>query len=764
MDVFRSPAPVEWRFPTVNTHDGLPLGNGLFGALLWGSDNVLRLTLNRSDYWSHEDGFLPGEQATYANLRAWLEAGDEASVRRVFEGRDEQGAIPPRPTRLPLGRIDLEFPERLRLESGSLDVASGSAGIAVQGPSRVSVEAVMPRQGALLALRMQGCCFSQVKPVPVPASSPAVQAYYAAQSFSPPDERVGTVLSGWTQRRPHDLPVAVACLLDGDTVGYVTLYIAVEYGASSNDAWRQAEAAVQAARERGYDALADEEAAWWRSFWSRCARIQLDSPVYQALYNLGMYRLACASMPGGPAMGLQGPWIEDDRLAPWQGDYHFNINVQMCHWPALAGNWPAAMEPLWRLVHGWLPTLRDNARRYVGIDDGYLLPHAVDDRAVAMGGFWAGHVDHGCTAWLALLAWRYYRFTLDEAVLREVAYPLLRGALRVYDAMLEEAPDGRLALPVGVSAEWGGHDLHAWGRNASYQLALLHTLARELPKAAQALGQDEPLAARCADIAARLPLFASYTVQGQAVSWGADNGDGVEIAVWEGLAPLTSHRHFSHLIGLYPLDLFDLRRDRKLSEVVARSLERLTRAGKGEWCGWSFPWAALLLARLGMGNAAALNLEAFRRAFVTPNGAPLIFPRLEGLAATGPDTATMQLDGGMGLTTALQEMLVHTSCGVLHVFPAVPDDWRQVRLLRARAEGGFVVSAEREDGATRWVRILATADAELRLALPFSDSRVGMISSREPQPSTWIGAGIIRRHMRAGEEITLTPSARLEQQ
>ena len=196
---------------------------------------------------------------------------------------------------------------------------------------------------------------------------------------------------------------------------------------------------------------------------------------------------------------------------------------------------------------------------------------------------------------------------------------------------------------------------------------------------------------------------------------------------------------------------------------MARSLDRLTRAGKGEWCGWSFPWAALLMARLGMGNGAALNLEAFRRAFTTPNGGPLIFPRLEGLTAMGPDAVTMQLDGGLGLTAALQEMMLHTSRGVLRVFPAVPGDWRLVRLLRFRAEGGLIVSAERVDGVTRWVRVLATDETELRMALPFRDSAVAMISSRDEQPATWIGAGIIRRHMHPGEEITLTPVMRLEQ-
>jgi len=766
MDVFRSPAPIKWRFPVDMVHDGLPLGNGLLGALLWGRDHTLRLTLNRADYWHHEVGFQPGDEATYANLKVFLAAGDETNLYRVFEGRDSSGEAPPRPTRLPLGRVELVFPEPLRLDSGSLDVGAGSAGILMDGPSRVSIEAVVPREGALLAVRMQGCHSRLVRPVVIPAGNAPgpVRDYLQQHGFASADERVGTRLSGWTQRRPYDRAVGVACLLTDVADGYVCAFIAVEYGASSNMAWQRAVAAVEAAQMQGYDALANDEAAWWRSFWSRCARLAVDAPEYQKLYDLGMYRLACAAAPGGPAMGLQGPWIEDDRLAPWQGDYHFNINVQMCHWPGLAGNWPEVFEPLWTMVRGWLPRLRENARQLVGIDDGLTMPHAVDDRGVAMGGFWAGQVDHGCTAWLAQLAWRYYRFTLDKKVLREVAYPLMRGALRVYEEMLEETPDGKLALPVGVSAEWGGRGIDAWGRNPSYQLALIHALARSIPRAASILGLQDDIVPRCESITERLPLFALVDGESSAGYWASDpaGGAGGQIAIWEGLAPVRSHRHFSHLIGIYPLDVFDLRRNRELRGIVMRSLDQWTRAGKGEWCGWSFPWAALLLARLGMGNGAIVSLEAFRRAFLTPNGGPLIFPRVEGLTGMGPDTVTMQLDGGMGFTAALQEMMLHTASGVLYVFPAVPDDWRNVLLLRGRAEGGLLVSGERADGETRWVRVLATADTEVRIALPFSDSSVAMISSRDSQPATWIGAGVIRHNMVAGEEITLLPAARIE--
>jgi len=77
--------------------------------------------------------------------------------------------------------------------------------------------------------------------------------------------------------------------------------------------------------------------------------------------------------------GLQGPWIEEYRMPPWAGDYHFNVNVQECYWPACGGNHPELLRPLFEMVWSWLPRLQRNARLFLGIDDGLLVPHATDD-------------------------------------------------------------------------------------------------------------------------------------------------------------------------------------------------------------------------------------------------------------------------------------------------------------------------------------------------------------------------------------------------
>ena len=57
---------------------------------------------------------------------------------------------------------------------------------------------------------------------------------------------------------------------------------------------------------------------------------------------------------------------------------------------AFHGNALAHLRPLFTMIGGWTETLRHNARVFLGIDDGLMLPHAVSDKGVCIGGFWSG--------------------------------------------------------------------------------------------------------------------------------------------------------------------------------------------------------------------------------------------------------------------------------------------------------------------------------------------------------------------------------------
>ena len=55
----------------------------------------------------------------------------------------------------------------------------------------------------------------------------------------------------------------------------------------------------------------------------------------------------------------------------------------------------------------------------------------------------------------------------------------------------------------------------------------------------------------------------------------------------------------------------------------------------------------------------------------------------------------------------IHDMLIQSWGGTIRVFPAVSDVWGNVVFDDLRAEGAFLVSAKRENGKTKFVRIKA---------------------------------------------------------
>ncbi len=707
------PPTLPWVFPSTKTHHGIPLGNGLFGALLWGEGEHLRITINRQDYWDHRGGIVFGEEATYCNLRRWLAEGNESELRRVFEGSgNDKPGEPRRPTRLPMGRVDVRLPGA-SLQAGALELRTGTAKLKA---GNVTARAIVTRENPILVLKFEG----KVDPVvsPVPPDAPEVKAYFSRYGFPEPQIFSAPNGGGWVQTLPADPALCVAWRVEKSEPA-AELFVIALYGDSAEDTRARAERLLDHEVTRGFERLARDSAKWWKKYWSRCAAVRLPAKETEELFWIGMYKLAGLSMPGTPAATLQGPWVEEYRMPPWSADYHFNINVQECYWPAFSGNVPEALEPLWEMLKGWEPLLRRNAKAFLGIEDGLMLPHATDDRGTCMGGFWTGAVDHGSTAWTGQLMWLYYRHTLDGAFLRDTAYPFLKGSMRTYEAMLERDPSGTWSLPVSVSPEFGGAGMKAWGKNASFQLAIIHFLARALVEASQILGVDEAHRARWRELDEQLPPGSVF-----------GEGDKARLALWDGKPLTESHRHHSHLAGIYPFDTLDFGPGGQDEQLVTNSIREWTRTGMGAWTGWCVPWAAIIRARLGQGEAAELLLQIFRKVFRQPGRATTHDAVLPGLTAFDRSPDIMQIDATMGAAAAVMEMLAHTRGGVLRVLAGVPADWPVVRFERIRVEGAFLVSAERAGGQTQWVRVTSLAGQRLKMQNPFTGELVDVPTER----------------------------------
>lgn len=663
------PARVEWDFPrTASCHEGLAFSDGRTGVLVWGGGDEIRLTVGRGDLWDHRGGYGWTEEQSYSNIVSAVRKGDSKRLLSLFKKTTPKGQ-PRNPYMLPLGRVVIKVPGRT-LSRGTLDTSTGLGVLEFTDGTRAEI-AMAKTLGGVFAMKFPRDVSFNAKSVPATDFDVYEKrlepiGFEKAKTYDRGD------IGGFTWNLPADRPVWLSWQKTGGVFVLRT----------------GRDAPAVAARDVDFDIVESDSRVRWEKFWREGARVKVPDPVIQRVFDYGMYRFGAMTDPDGIPAGLQGQWLEDHRLVPWNGDYHFNINVQECYSPAFRGGHFAHLMPLFKMVLSWRPILRDNAKKFAGVEDGYVLPHSVDDRGVCIGGFWTGTIDHASTAWVAAMMMKYVRYSRDTEFLKSEAYDFMKGAMRVYRAMMEEYK-GRLSIPVGPSPEWAGASVKgAVGRDSSFQLAAAHRLARDLVDAAEMLGEKpDPV---WLDVIARLPVFTA--------------GPG-EIELFEGQTLTESHRHHSHMAGFYPFDVIDID-DPAVRKIAARTYATWVDKGTGKWTGWCVPWAAILNVHVGNAAAAASLLRDWEAYFCNPGHGSLHnayepgFTRwtICGSFAGSGGGQIMQMDGQCAAATAVMEMMVHETNGKASFFKGCPESWKDVSFENIRLSDGTKASGRRLDG------------------------------------------------------------------
>ena len=704
---------LRWEFPLPRPHTGIAMANGTQGVLVWG-DDCLCLTVARAGFWDHRGGNTFTNHITYAELRSLLEAGREEEVVARFSSQTNVPGQPIEPRQLAGGRVELRFADGLRPVHAELCLPTGALTITLQGDGTSRAEVVLRQavDSEAFWLEMSEDVAGGVT-VAVVASydaSPWVKKELDATGCAAPEYFASANAGGFCQTLPEDPALTVAW---HRTNGVFCISTAL-----GTDAVPLTQA--------GRDAATIRAAGWWRDYWQAVPRLDLPDESLGCIHTYGLFKLAGLTHPNGIAATLQGAWMEEVRVPLWSNDYHFNINLQMVYEPLFSCGRPEHFAPLWRMIAEWMPRLHETARAFWGADDALMLPHAVDDRCQVVGNFWKGTIDHASTAWVAQMAYRHYRTSGDEAFLREMAYPLLRGAFNGFWAMSETGAgaDGLpwVSLPVSVSPEYGENGLNGWGRDSSFQLAAWHCVARLLPFAAARLG--EPADPRWAQVTQTLPPYTTALVPA-----GFYDTPGIvkrRIALWQRQDLEHSHRHHSHLAGLYPFATVDPHAPEH-APVVSETLRHWVAMGAGQWCAWCLPWAATILARCDNPDAAIAWLHWLTETHANEGGS-LDAGGLSGCTASwgGPDEnrrnpdahEVMQLDANMGVVSAIHELLVQCRPvaaptpgepeTAIHVLPRIPHRWRTLSFDRISTEGGFIVGATVAKNQTVQVRVTCT--------------------------------------------------------
>ncbi len=680
-----------WDFPLPRVHTGMLLGNARMGAMIWGQGNVLKITLGRADWWDHRGGKEWTDSMNWRDIRQALEARDEKAIRELF--REERGDGPSRPTIMPVGRFELTLPSGATITRGTLDPKHGLITIDVdQNHTFGTIRLEMCMDQCLLRASVSGIV-GEVRINPLPAYETAGKSLSARGIAPPVMIREPDSVVGFTQSLPSDPSLTAVAM----TRGY-DIWIGTALGDDVD-----VRELVRTASDDSFSA----SRIWWKTYYKKSPKLKIPNPKLQFLYDYGVYKFAGLTCPLGTAAGLQGPWIEDYTTPPWSADYHFNINVQMCYTPAYTLGHLDHLQPLFDLVQSWMPALCDHAKKFIGIDDGLMLPHAVDDRCKIIGNFWTGTIDHGCTAWVGKMMYDYWSFGgTDDAWAKNVMYPFLHGAMRVYEEMLEKQ-DGKWVLPVSVSPEYRGAAMNAWGKNASFQLACIHYLAEKLIELSAQF--DLPQRPIWREILAEVPVACVENDQ---------------IQLWQGTPLEESHRHHSHLAGITPFDVINPD-DPAWQKIVAKSIRNWIYRGMGQWSGWCMPWAVQLHTRMGNAGMAELLIEMWQTVFTNQGHGTLHDCEIDGLTLLGAGANSrdsnwneiMQMDAGMGMVTAITDLFCYSQRGVHHFFKGCPDAWRNASFDNLHTAGGFVVSGTREAGKAT-ITVTATRDGVFAYIAP----------------------------------------------
>ena len=715
--------------PIKSWDEAIPLGNGLMGGLLWGGDNVVRLSLDRGDLWDERPHHEPG----WWKNRPWHKGGD-------WDG-PYNGVTP---TKLPAGRLEITLDPAQKIESFSLrkETAEGIAHLTDGGALRLFYSAAQP----VALMRITGPEPVALDLIPSGAkrdggdTGPSSGGAVAKLGYPPAKHGTDGRARWYVQDAVGGFQYCA--FLETRRVGDATLVaLTVTSTNDGPDVLALARERCTTALEAGYDAMLAPHSAWWREFWAQSS-LTVPEESIQKYYELCRYYYGAASRRGAPPMPLQGVWTADNGgLPPWKGDYHNDLNTQMTYiaYPA-AGNFNEGACYLDFLVK-LTPAFTEFARDFYGTP-GLSSPGVMSLAGQPLGGWGQYSLSPTMTSWNAHLFYLHWRYTMDEAFLRDQAYPWCAAAGECVRALLKPDAGGRLKLFRSSSPEIFDNSARSWVTpNSNYDLMSMKMQFLALVEMADALDK--------ADDVKRWQAV----VDGLEDFHAADDGT---LLVAAGTPLPHSHRHLSNIIGLFPFNLITIEGGERDVRRIRASLAQWDRLGTSQWCGYSFAWMSGLKARVGDAEGALRNLDIFVKAFILQSG----FHVNGDQTRSGYSNFTYRpftLEGNFAAMQAVHEMLLQSwsptpgkrDTEVLRIFPATPWRWHEASFTDLRAEGGHRVSARRRNNATEWFRVVAGRDGVVRIRDNFGG-----------RPVRWTGGTPVKR----GEnfEFTLKQGAVIE--
>lgn len=725
--------------------EGLPLGNGMQGALIWEKENNVRFALDRGDLWDERP--MKGLNRTEFNfdwVRQQYLGNNYKKVQELFDAPYDKE---PAPSKIPGAALEMVPEGWGTVQSAEVNIFKALAD--VKWSSGARLQAFVSAKEPYGFFRLQG-----VKKVPDMRLMPP--AYEGAVQNS------GDVVGGDDLARLGYTQGAVENYVNGYTYlqqGYggfhyrVTVVWNVLKGGIIEGAWHiisDKEKApgkgdtlfLRAALRRSFDFQLTQHVGWWTNFWEK-SKVKLPDAAVERAWYLAQYYLGSTSRPGGPPISLQAIWTADNgRLPPWKGDFHHDLNTQMSYWPAYGANHLEEAMVFPDYLDARKEVFKDYTSRYYG-KPGLNVPGVTTLAGKEMGGWIQYSLSPTVSAWLAHHYYWQWRYSGDADFLRLRAYPWFKETGLFLEKLTRHDANGKRQLPLSSSPEINDNSREAWfTENTNYDLALMRFVWQTAAGMAKQLALSNEVL-RWDSLAKALPNWALTPKE--------------ELKFAPTLEYKESHRHFSHLMGIYPLGL--LRYEDSAQRVIMQaSLKQLDAVGPGQWTGYSYAWQAALKARARDGAGAAKALQIFSTAFCSANG----FHLNGDQSGKGHSTFTYRpftLEGNLAAAAGLQEMLLQSYDDTLRIMPAVPDSWEDISFEGLRTEGGYIVDAVREKGKIVKVTVTATQPGTVYMVRPIDRYSFEVSGAAQANARPVQRGHLVTMKMAPGTQFTLMPRA-----
>jgi alpha-L-fucosidase 2 len=684
--------------------EGIPLGNGWMGALIWQKDNKIRMSLDRVDLW--DDRPMPEiDKLKFKWVVEKVKLDQYDSVQKIG---DEPYEKYPAPTKIPGAALEFDLTKIGKVKKVSLDISNGL--------SVVEFENGVKFNNYIHATRQVGYFgFENTDEDLIPEL--IIPNYNTGNNG-----KAGNSVSGQSLER---LGYEKGTVKKG--IGYIIYHqptwknnyyevlvkwyqfpgkrIVGEWTITNNQPASLPALNVLLKEPTGWPSHID----WWNDYWKRSS-VSIPDSILERQYYLDMYKFGCVARNNTPPISLQAIWTADDgKLPPWKGDFHHDLNTELSYWPGYSGNHLDLTEGF----TNWLWKVKEENKRWTKEYfemDGLNVPGVTTISGKPMGGWIQYSMSPTTSAWLAQHFYWQWKYSMNRTFLKDRTEPYINEVTN----FIEQWPTKKRLHPediISSTPEYNDNTIKAWFRDfTSYDLALIkYQLIRQLNMIDYEQEQRKGM---------------GLIIKLDSLQFNS-NETGLTIAPGQNLE--YSHRHQNHLHAIHPLGLLNVE-DSSQRIIIENSLRQIEKLGTRKWVGYSFAWIGSIYARAQNGDSAAANLKKFATNFVSPNSFHLNGDQ-KGGQYSDFTYRPFTLEGNFAFAQGIHEMLLQSHKDFIEVFPAVPKEWKNVSFKTLRAEGAFLISAKKENGVVQEVKIRSEVGGMLRIKLPFK---------------TWINTGIDR--------------------